>query len=347
MTTPSEPKAIEPSDEELRAIPPDVGTVPFGDAALRARWRAGFHSRDGESADLAARSKEQIVTLSRLNEQLCEERRWTVAHLEHWKACAAARSNMLADKRAEVAALKVELTTATEQLEVSRAEADTLRAERDKLKDELEGARLLLERTRQQAASASVKADQDAWRKLLQEDQREGISPGPLALAAEEAVEAWLSHERETNPHWWPTWEEMTAIEKEHRGNPLTDVIRRIVGLQGAPLSQVLDTLRFKYHACGPWRSRALRKLSQAREALGCETEDDVPSAAAAFRTERDKLHAAIAWRETARRPIWDSGPALNYDAPGDAIVFEPHDGTDAGRAAALVRLFERCADGK
>lgn len=70
----TDPKATEPSDEELRAIPPDVGTVPFGDAALRARWRAGFHSRDGEFADLAARSKEQIVTLSRLNEQLCEER---------------------------------------------------------------------------------------------------------------------------------------------------------------------------------------------------------------------------------------------------------------------------------
>lgn len=31
-----------PSDEELRAIPPDVGTVPFGDSALRARYDLGF-----------------------------------------------------------------------------------------------------------------------------------------------------------------------------------------------------------------------------------------------------------------------------------------------------------------
>lgn len=108
-TTPPEPKATEPSDDELRTMIPDVGTVPFGDAALRASWRAGFHSRDGEFADLAARSKEQIVTLSRLNEQLCEERTWTVAHLEHWKACAAARYDMFAEKAAEVEALKAEL----------------------------------------------------------------------------------------------------------------------------------------------------------------------------------------------------------------------------------------------
>lgn len=30
-----------PTLEELRAIPPDVGTVPFGDAALQARFAAG------------------------------------------------------------------------------------------------------------------------------------------------------------------------------------------------------------------------------------------------------------------------------------------------------------------
>lgn len=63
----------------------------------------------------------------------------------------------------------------------------------------------------------------------------------------------------------------------------------RAIGLQNAPLSQVLDTLRFKLFVCGPWRSRALSRLAAARAALECETEDDVPAAASRVRRERDE----------------------------------------------------------
>jgi hypothetical protein len=144
-------------------------------------------------------------------------------------------------------------------------------------------------------AATSAASDSLAFRKLLLEERRDGIAPHPLAAAAEEAVAAWLRHEHETNPGWWPSWEEMDALEKEHRGNPLTEVIRRICGLQYAPLSQVLDTLRFKYHVCGPWRSRALRKLSQAREALQCATEDDVPAAATGARERLGRAEGELA----------------------------------------------------
>jgi hypothetical protein len=179
-----------------------------------------------------------------------------------------------------------------EERDSLRATLATVQAERDEAIDQKDGAALLLEREREKARAIASNADADAWRKLIREEARSGAAPSALELAAEDAVTAWLDHERTTNPAWWPSWEEMSEIERAHRGHPLVDVIRRIVGLEGAPLSQVLDTLRFKYFVCGPWRARVLRKLSEARAALGCETEDDVPEAARRLAAERDGMRA-------------------------------------------------------
>lgn len=70
-----------------------------------------------------------------------------------------------------------------------------------------------------------------------------------------------------------------------------------------------------------------------------------------AAEAERDKLHAALAWREKniASVHCYDGATAPYWALQRDRELWEtePHDGTQAGRAAALVRLFERCTDGK
>jgi hypothetical protein len=62
------------------------------------------------------------------------------------------------------------------------------------------------------------------------------------------------------------------------------------------------------------------------------------------LKAERDKLHAALAWlaagalRVAAERTCW----LMWRSASVTVADREPHDGTPAGRAAALVRLWER-----
>jgi hypothetical protein len=199
---------------------------------------------------------------------------------------------------------------------------------------------LLLEHEREKARSVSREADAEAWRKLSREEHRSGILPGELEVAADEAVQAWLRKERDTISAWWPSWSEMRDIESAHRGNPLADVIRRIVGLEGAPLSQILDTLRFKYFVCGPWRSRALDKLSQARVALGCQTEDDVPDAArklAAERAANAEFDAALPWLVEHASESWSL-------MCGELELFDVDD--PASIKAAGVRLRKRSTGG-
>lgn len=59
-----------------------------------------------------------------------------------------------------------------------------------------------------------------------------------------------------------------------------------------------------------------------------------------------DALEYALAWRETpgGRSRVWNRAYALEYEflRDGVAVATEAHDGTPAGRAAALVRLHQR-----
>lgn len=62
-----------------------------------------------------------------------------------------------------------------------------------------------------------------------------------------------------------------------------------------------------------------------------------------ALKAERDKLHAAIAWVEGHAGGLEWRELVLAYTDMAQVIWYEHHDGTPAGRAAALVRLWERC----
>lgn len=72
-----------------------------------------------------------------------------------------------------------------------------------------------------------------------------------------------------------------------------------------------------------------------------------------AEQTERDKLHAAMAWREKVGPRLHDRSclcwviSPLEWSPSLGPLEHAPHDGSPAGRAAALVRLWERCTDGK
>ena len=59
----------------------------------------------------------------------------------------------------------------------------------------------------------------------------------------------------------------------------------------------------------------------------------------AALTAERDTLHAALAWRSTDSRVCERVGAWFI----GYTLLIEEHDGWPAGRAAALVGLWERC----
>lgn len=61
--------------------------------------------------------------------------------------------------------------------------------------------------------------------------------------------------------------------------------------------------------------------------------------------THLDKLERALTWREANPSFVHDAGKCwyavgTSLHSPGS----EPHDGTPSGRAAALVRLWERVA---
>ena len=66
-----------------------------------------------------------------------------------------------------------------------------------------------------------------------------------------------------------------------------------------------------------------------------------------ALKAERDNLHAALAWREKSIASVhcYDgaTSPYWALCRENELWETEPHDGTDAGRSAALVRLWERC----
>ena len=98
-------------------------------------------------------------------------------------------------------------------------------------------------------------------------------------------------------------------------------------------------------------RGRASRDAEVAglrARVLECETLDshlvDALAEVEALKAERDKLHAAIAWREKHPRLVHDAGKRWYAVGCSEfSPAKEEHDDTDAGRAAALVRLFERC----
>lgn len=157
---------------------------------------------------------------------------------------------------------------------------EELERELNQVRDERDAARLLLERERQTISAMNDASESVARMEYHREEHRSGVEPRPHELAAAKAVDEWLAVEVGAKKHWWPSWEEMMALEREHSGSPVVDALRRITGLSLAPLSQVLDTVRFLTHVGGPWRARALRLLREAREALGATTDDDVPEMA-------------------------------------------------------------------
>lgn len=71
---------------------------------------------------------------------------------------------------------------------------------------------------------------------------------------------------------------------------------------------------------------------------------DDARGRELALITERDRLHAALAWREQQYdRVICYKDSIALLDRDGEIICGRIHDGTPASRAAALVKLHEEC----
>ena len=96
--------------------------------------------------------------------------------------------------------------------------------------------------------------------------------------------------------------------------------------------------------------SRAAEVAGLRARVLECETLDshlvDVLAEVEALKAERDKLHAALAWFLSTVRAEDDKVRWL-LRVPGRGSLIEEHDGTPAGRAAALVRLWERVTGGE
>lgn len=89
-----------------------------------------------------------------------------------------------------------------------------------------------------------------------------------------------------------------------------------------------------------------LRAVSERRRGLDGFEISRLNYEVEALKAERDKLHAALGWMfDDCDNRVFTSR-SIHADV-GSRRVNELHDGTPAGRAAALVRLFERCTDGK
>lgn len=140
---------------------------------------------------------------------------------------------------------------------------------------------------------------------------------GPIGHGSHEELRARLTHldklERETIP----------ALQKDIAR--CKDTVRGLLENDSAASLSFLEL-----------SDRAARVVSERdRLALTC----------ADLTRSRDKLERALAWRENQHyvgyRPTrWE------YISSGVLRDEEPHDGTPAGRAAALVRLYERVTGG-
>lgn len=120
-----------------------------------------------------------------------------------------------------------------------------------------EHEQLVQDRDEAQAALALMTTERDMYRAAVQAWRGE-----PIQQRAASNYRAW-------------SWAEGQRAEKEWSAHPLVARLKELMGLEGAPLSQVLDEVRFLRNVSEPWRTRALKTLSEVRRILGAETESE------------------------------------------------------------------------